>query len=248
MREFRNTILIVGLFLFFGWAFWAWFWNPQISREWLLANKALSAGLFVVTGLVLIWALKFEDKLPDLLAHYTGGIYYEQNGLCFMPVMRKEGDRAFLCIYYENRYENACDAIVHIRPPKQAIQHRPDAYDMRFAFQCGGGAVGVIQQPVAVHPKLQGQVIDVQIAAAVNFPHNRGDQVRSHRGMPCGTFEVDWGVNFRTGMHELSGEIELLEPVSVHLPIPRGVSNRIRAGQHWRQQLLSAADQPHKNT
>jgi len=240
VREIRNVILIILAFLFFAWAFWVWLWKPDsISPSWLLFHKVGSLGLFLLDVVVLIWAMKFQDKLPDILAQHTGGIYYEKNGLCFMPVMRKEGDRAFLCIYYENRYENPCDAIVHIRPPAEAIQHRPDAKDMHFAFQCPGGAVGVIQQPVAVHPKLQGQVIDVLLAAAVNYPHNPGDQLRSKPGLPCGTFQVDWGVNFRTGMHELSGEIDLHGPVRVHLPIPRDVSNRIRAGQHWRQQYLS---------
>lgn len=240
MREVRNTLLIIFAFVFFVWVFLAWFWYHNLPGNWTFINRSASSALFVINVLFLIWALKFEDKLPDLLAEHTGGIYYEQNGLCFMPVMRKEEDRAFLCIYYENRYENACDTIVHIRPPRNAIQHRPDAYDMHFAFQCPGGAVGVIQQPVAVHPKLQGQVIDVKVAAAVNYPHNKGDQLRSHKGLPCGTFQVDWGENFRTGMHELSGEIELYDPVTVRLPIPREVSNRIRSGQHWRQQILSS--------
>ncbi len=187
----------------------------------------------------LIWYLFFEDKLPDILAKHTGGIYYERGGLCFMPVMRKQGGRAYLCIYFENRYDNPCQVVIHLRPPKEAMQHRPDATDIHFAFQCSGGAVGIIHQPVAVHPQLQGQVIDVKLAAAVNYPHNRGQKMRSHKGMACGTFEVDWGVNFRTGIHELSGEIELHSPATIRLPIPRDVSNRIKRGEHWHMEPLS---------
>lgn len=234
MREKRNAVLIVLLFVFGIWAFWAWFYVGTDP-----VHKSISAVFFVLNAIALIWALKFEDKLPDRLAGLTGGIYYEQNGLCLMPVMRKQEDRAYLCVYFENRYENPCDAIVHLRPPPNSIQHRPDAYDIHFAFSCPGGAVGVLHQPVAVHPRLQGQVIDVKFASAVNYPHAKGDKLRSKNGLRCGTFEVDWGESFRTGSHELSGEIELIDPVTIHLALPREVSNRIRAGQEWRQEIIA---------
>jgi len=238
MREARNATLVVLLFVAFGWAFWTWLGRgPGAEHLWLW--RCTSLLVFACLAGSLVWALRFEDKLPDTLARYTGGIYYEKGGLALMPIMRKEGQQALLYLYYENRYGNACNAVVHLRPPKGAILHRPDAVDIHFAFSCPGGAVGVLQQPVAVHPRLQGQVIDVALAAAVNYPHNRGDKLRSHEGLPCGDINVDWGINFRTGAHELSDEIELRDPATVHLAIPRDVTNRIKAGLHWRQKALS---------
>ena len=239
MREIRNTVLVVLLFAFGAWAFFAWFVVDEVvaSRS---AQQAVSLVLFIGCGISVLWAFQFEDKLPDQLSEFTGGIYYERDGVCFMPVMRKNGDRALLCLYYANRYDSPANMIVHLRPPPESIQHRPDAYDLHFAFACPPGAVGILSQPVAVHPRLQGQVIDVQMAAAVNYPHNRGSQLRSKRGIPCGTFEVDWGENFRTGTHELSGELELVDPVTIHLAIPRQVSNRIRKDQHWKNEIIFA--------
>jgi hypothetical protein len=241
MRETRNFVLVVLLFAFFAWGFWAWLMlraDPMpASTVWL--HRGLSVGLFLLSGACLSWGLWFEDKLPDDLARLTGGIYYEHNGLCFVPVMRKEGEQAYINIFFENRFENDCNAIVHLRPPPESIQHRPDANDIHFAFAVPGGAVGVIRQPVAVHPRLQGSVIDVQLAAAVNYPHSQGEQLRSHQGLPCGTFRVDWGESFRTGSHELSGEIELINPITVHMPIPMDVTNRIRRGQQWKQEIFS---------
>ncbi|MFG0331153.1 MAG: hypothetical protein ACF8PN_14800 [Phycisphaerales bacterium] len=234
-REYRNTVLVVLLLVFFCYLFWAYFWSE--SNLHLIA----SATLFLVAGGILLWSLKFEDKLPDTLARYTGGIYYEQDGLCFMPVMRKKDEQAYVCIYFENRFDSVCNAVVHLRPPANSIQHRPDGRDMHFAFTCPGGGVGVIQQPVAVHPRLQGQVIDVEMGAAVNYPQGKGAEMRSHRGLPCGTFKVDWGLSFRTGIHELSTEIELLDAITLHMPIPRGVTNRIRRDQEWRQEMLATA-------
>lgn len=243
MREKRNAALVVVLFLAFCWGFWAWLmqWHESSGAIWI--HRSVAVGVFLLSASLLFWSMKFEDRLPDHLAEYTGGVYYERSGLCFMPVMRKEGDRAYFCIYYQNRYDSPVEAIVHLRPPEGTIQHRPDATDIHFAFICPGGGVGLIQQPVAVHPRLQGQTVDVRLAAAVNYRHNRGQQLRSNRGIPCGTFEVDWGLNFRTGMHQLSGELELFDPAVVHVPIPRGVSNRIKSGEQWKQETLFVPDQ-----
>lgn len=234
MREKRNAILVCTLLVLFIWAFYAWFFQDGVHALW----KWISLIGFVGNGVFLLWALKFEDKLPDTLAKYTGGTYYEKDGLCFMPIMRKEGEQAFIYLYFENRYGNACNAVIHMRPPAEAIQHRPDATDIHFSFSCPGGAMGFLQQPVAVHPRLQGQVIDVLLVAATNYPHTHGDKLRSHQGLECGDLDVDWGINFRTGSHELSSEIELRSPVTLHLAVPRNVTNRIRRGQHWRQVLL----------
>jgi len=238
MRDKRNAALVVILFVVFCWAFWSWLMQWGVTGETIWVHRLISLLFFITTAGVLFWSMRYEDKFPDHLAEYTGGVYYEQAGLCFMPVMRKEKDRAYLCIYYQNRYDSPVEAIVHLRPPADTIQHRPDAKDIRFAFICPGGGVGLIQQPVAVHPKLQGQTVNVLMAASVNYRRNRGQQLRSHRGMPCGTFEVDWGINFRTGMHELSGEIALIDPTVVHMPIPRGVSNRIKTGEQWKQETI----------
>lgn len=236
-REVRNAALVVVLVAFVILGFWALEWGGESRMIYL----GVSVAGILTTGAILVWSLFFQDKLPDTLAELTGGLYYERDGLCFMPVVRKKGNQAYICIFYENRFGNDCNVIVHLRPPPDSIQHRPDARDIHFAFTVPGGAVGVIRQPIAVHPRLQGQVVKVQMAAAVNYPLNKGDKLRSHTGMPCGTFHVDWGENFRIGLHELSGELELIQPVSLNLPIPMEVTNRIRRGQQWEQQLLSAA-------
>src|SRR5690606_22125293 len=144
---------------------------PEIP--WRTLQRGLSVGLAALVAAFLFWAFTYEDKLPDQLARLTGGRYYERDGLCFMPMMRKKGEQALLCIYYENRYENPCNTVIHLRPPTNAIMAKPDARDVHLAFNVPGGAVGMIEQPIAVHPKLQGQSIAVEMAAAVNYPHTR---------------------------------------------------------------------------
>lgn len=241
MRETRNAILVVLAFAFFAWAFWAWFMfrpdPPDPTAQ--STQRIISTTLFILTTIFVVRYIFFEDKLPDNLAQYAGGIYYESNGLCFIPVMRKSGKQAYIHLFFENRYENECNVIVHMKPPPESIQHRPDATDIHFSFSVPGGGVGVVKQPVAVHPKLQGSVVDVQVAAAVNYPHSHGAKLRSHEGLPCGTFDVDWGESFRIGARELFGDIELKNPITVHLPIPRDVTNVSRKGQQWELEIFS---------
>lgn len=238
LREKRNALLVVVMFVAFGWAFWAWLLTGEADSSGDWVHRIAAPLIMLIAAGAFVWSIGFEDKLPDHLSDYAGGVYYEQAGLCFMPVIRKKNERAYIHIYYQNRFDSPVESIIHLRPPDNTMQHRPDAKDIHFAFICPGGGVGVIEQPVAVHPRLQGQTVDVELAAAVNYRHNRGHQLRSRKGLPCGTFEVDWGINFRTGMHELSGEIELLNPATVHLPIPRDVSNRIKSGEHWSHRIL----------
>jgi len=244
MRENRNAILVLAVFIFFAWTFWAWFMffpdppNPTGQSIQRIASTTLLA----LSALLLVKCMFFQDKLSDSLATYAGGIYYEVNGLCFIPVMRKSGEQAYIHLYFENRFEGECCVIVHMKPPEDSIQHRPDARDIHFSFSVPGGGVGVVKQPVAVHPRLQGAVVDVQVAAAVNYPHSHGDQLRSHTGLPCGTFDVDWGETFRIGARELLGDIQLENPITIHLPIPRDVTNVVRKGRQWELEIFSRYD------
>ena len=61
--------------------------------------------------------------------------------------------------------------------------------------------------------------------------------------MPCGTFLVDWaGAAFKTGVHEVSDEIELQNPASLHLAMPLDVSTELSGMEVWRQEQLSAGE------
>jgi len=167
LREKRNAILVVILLLAFCWSFWAWLLVDADGSTAIWVQRIISVLLMVGAGGFFLWSQWLEDKLPDLLRDYVGDVCYEQAGLCFMPVMRKEGERAYIHIYYQNRYDSPVEAIIHLRPPENTVQHRPDAKDIHFAFICPGGGVGVMEQPVAVHPRLQGQTVDVLLAAAI---------------------------------------------------------------------------------
>ncbi len=241
MHEKRNFALVLMLSAAAVWAFLVWFMFDQAPHVWLqrIASVALALGF----AAWLIYALRFEDKLPDHLEQALGErIYYEADGLSFMPIVRASGGRAELSVYYQNRYENPVDAVVHLRPPERSFIIRDGMRDVHIAFKAEGGDFGVIHQPIAVPRELQGDVIDVQLAAASFYPRSHGARLRRKAGLPCGSLLVDWGgAAFKSGVHEVSGEIDLINPATLHLSMPVGVASQVGGGETWKQARLAGA-------
>ena len=240
MHEIRNFVLVISLIAGVVWSIVAWFVLGQgtFLRD---PQRIASVVVVVVCAAWLVYALRIQDKLPDHLKEVLGGIYYEADGLSFMPIVRANGDQAELSLYYQNRFENLAEAIVHLRPPEDSFVFRPGLRDIHIAFTAGGGEFGVIHQPIAVPSHLQGQVVDVELAAGSYYPRSHGARWRREPGMPCGSLLVDWGgAAFKTGIHEVSGEIELIKPAMLHLSMPAGGSEEAQEQKVWRQEQLVA--------
>ena len=51
---------------------------------------------------------------------------------------------------------------------------------------------------------------------------------------------VDWGGSaFKSGVHEVSGEIELHDPTTLRLSMPKGVVAYATGNESWRQQCIA---------
>lgn len=240
MHEQRNFIMVLMLIGSIIWAVIAWIFLP--TEAFLqLPQRIFSLLLAVSLAAWLFYAMKFEDKLPDHLRQVAGHFYYEADGLSFMPMIRVRNQHAELCVYYQNRYENPVEAVVHLRPPPDSFIIKPGMRDIHFAFKAGGGDFGVIHQPIAVPRHLQGEVIQVQMAASSWYPRSHGARFRARAGIPCGTVLVDWGGNpLKIGVHEVSGEIPLTNPVTVNLAMPQQVSPELVRADLWRQEQIAA--------
>ena len=113
--------------------------------------------------------------------------------------------------------------------------------DVHFAFKADGGDFGVIHQPIAVPRNLQGDVVNVELAAASYYPRSHGARLRRSTGMPCGSVVVDWsGAAFKSGVYEVSGEVELTQPATLHLSMPAGVTEEATVDGLWKQECLAA--------
>ncbi len=245
MHERRNFILVLLLIGSAVWALVAWGWMGASLGEASMvvwAQRVLASAMLLSCAGWLCWAMIGEDKLPDHLRTEVGGVYYEVDGLCFMPIVRiGKNERAELRIYYQNRFENPVNAVVHLRPPQDTFVIKEGMRDAHFAFRANGGDFGCIRQPIAVPRYLQGEVVHVDLAAACHYPRGKGAWMRRTRGMPCGTLDVDWqGAAFKMGVHFATGEIELKEPVTLHLCMPRGVRHRLDQELSWKQEQIAA--------
>jgi hypothetical protein len=239
MHETRNFVLVLLLVAAAIWCGIAWVFGPDDQTS-LWAQRVAASIVLLALAAWLLYALKFEDKLPDHLSGVVGDIYYGAEGLDFMPTVRHAQGQAELCLYYQNRYENPAEVIVHLRPPDDSFIIRPGVRDVHFAFKAGGGDFGAIHQPIAIPEHLQGEVIEVRLAAASYYPRSQGARLRRRGGLPSGSLYVDWaGAAFKTGVHEVSGEIELKSPVTLHLSMPKGVNAFATGSESWHQECMA---------
>ncbi|MBT8486433.1 MAG: hypothetical protein HKO59_10495 [Phycisphaerales bacterium] len=240
MHEQRNFVMVILLIVGLVWGLVSWLMIPDDAPLRLLQRVA-STLLVVSMAAWLLYALKFADKLPDHLREIVGEMYYGSDGVVFMPTVRAKKGQAELCVYYQNRFENPAEVIVHLRPPEDSFIIRPGVRDVHFAFRTGGGDFGMIHQPIAVPDHLQGEVINVQLAAATHFPRSHGTRLRRNPGLTCGSLLVDWsGAAFKTGVHEVSGEIDLQRPATLHLSMPEKVNAFTTGEGAWRQERIVA--------
>lgn len=239
MHETRNFVLVLLVVAGLIWGVLAWFvFGPEAPL--LALQKAASLLLFLGAGAYTVYAFGFEDKLPDHLAEVVGTVYYGADGVAFMPMIRHENGQAELCVYYQNRFENPAQTVVHIRPPEDSFIIQPGIRDVHFTFKAGGGDFGVIRQPIAVPEHLQGEVIDVELAAVSFYPRSKGSRLRRQAGMPCGALLVDWGgAAFKTGVHQVSGQVELQNPVRMRLSMPKNVNAFLSGRETWRQECVA---------
>jgi hypothetical protein len=285
MHERRNTVLTVLFALVMLWGAFAW---VVVAAFPSIANlppstdfhRYASLASLLLLAATLAYVHLLEEKMPDKLAQIGSGRYYEQDGLCFLPVVRVARTRSMsssglssnhsgtgllrtglsgtglsgtgsrpgsmndpeqqaeLSLYYQNRFDGECEAVIHIRPPKGAFFSHKGARDVHFAFRAQPGAFGVIHQPIAVVHNAQGTPVAVEVAAMVRWIRHRGAQLRTRKGLPVGTFQVDWEQAYRQGKHELCGEIELKNPIRLTLMLPDCVSERVERSEFVNETLL----------
>lgn len=236
MHEKRNFLLVILMTAGFFWTAWAWIYSDTQGVSFV---KIASTLITLLLGGWLTYALTMEDKLPNTLLDYVGSQYFEADGVCVFPVIRTSEVGPELSIYYQNRFENPASVIVHLRPTSESFVVVPNATDVHIAFIVAGGDVGIIHQPIQVPTHLQGEIVELHMVAVSYYPRSHGTKLRSQEGRPSGSMNVDWAGNaMRTGAHEVDGTIELKQPVTLHLAMPRDCSKQSSRIRTWRQEIL----------
>lgn len=249
MRERTKSILISLVCVCLVWAAFALIVAPDFAKGlWpsVRFHQLASVGLLAMLGATLVYILYFRDQAEDHLARVTQDHRYERDGVCFWPLVRVRptpggGQQAEIALYYQARYSGMAEVVFHMRPQEEgALYSHRGGSEIHFAFHCEGSGFGVVHQPIAVPPEFQGRTIGVHLAAAVRYPRVRGSVVRSKKGLPVGTFDVDWALAYRQSRHELCGEIDLIAPATMHLTLPEGVEPDILRGEFVQETLAVA--------
>jgi hypothetical protein len=237
MHEKRNFILFILFVAGFFWSGWSWIFADMNGTGLM---RAISTSFAVLIGAWLGHALFIEDKLPDVLEEIVGSHYFDADGVCVLPVIRSNEYGPELSIYYQNRFENPASVIVHLQPTGESFVVVPGATDVHIAFIVGGGDVGVIHQPITVPRKLQGDIVELKMVAVSYYSRSHGSKLRSNEGHPCGSMFIDWAGNaMRVGPRQVDGSVELKQPVTLHLAMPKGCPENQNADRTWRQELIS---------
>jgi len=251
MRERWRFVAVLGLVITLAWALWAWVLALAVPSMDLAGDagrisRLLSASALLMVSAFALYEFKVRDQAPDRLGQVAPGAYFERDGVCFRPVMRVTtepggGQRAEISVYYQSRYSGECEAVIHLRPPERTVCTHRGGRDIHVAMRVPGGAFGVVHQPIAVSPEAQGMPVVFEIAAAVRWVRGQGERLRSRCGQTVGTFEVDWALAYRQSRHELCGEIELRDPVTLTLTMPERVLDDIARGE-YKIELIEAVE------
>lgn len=242
-RYFRLSLLLTASVIW-AVAAWALMGDSLTEASSLMWGQRAIASLAVVVFAGWVFLISRQDAVPDHLAELVGPVYYEADGVCFMPTVRRRDDGyAEMCITYQNRHENMAHVIVHIRPPLDTFMIKSGTRDVHLAFPAPGGACGVIRQPIVVPRRLQGEVVQVHMAAAAHWPRGKGACVRRRGGIACGALNIDWqGATFRVGVHEVSGEVDMPSSTTARLCMPSKVKHETTKTLAWRHERIFAPE------
>jgi hypothetical protein len=162
---------------------------------WLMpASKEPGVWWFRIGGpIVLILATSFylratrrRDKAPDFLSRIAGS-FFERDGFAFMITTEVAADACHLCVWYQNRYEKACEAEVMVRTSERWLapqRHLPDA---RVKIECQPAAFGKALVPWPLPVKLQGRKVLLDVMAKRKYRHGRGKLLRYRAGLAVGS-------------------------------------------------------------
>ena len=180
----KQALLICGVAaVMFGGAAWM----IPVSKEpnvWWFRIGALVL-LTCVIGFA-YWSKRRRDLAPDFLSKISP-TFFEQDGFTFVVGTEVVGGVCHLSVWFQNRYERACEAIVLVRTSERLLapqRHLPDA---RVSVTCQPGAFGKALVPWPLPLELQGGKVLLDVMAKRKYRRGRGKLLRNRTGLSVGS-------------------------------------------------------------
>jgi hypothetical protein len=180
-QSFRATlgalIILGGLAAFLFWAV-----KPTQGEFWIWIGRIISLAVVAIAGGLLIYSKTLKDKAPDLLAKIFPG-YFERNGFCFAIIPEIIGGQSKISVYYQNRYERACEAEVSFAPTKVAFKEVSELPKFKIKVACEGGEFGKILCDFGLPLRFKNEAILWDVDATTKYHKGHGKLLRLRDGL-----------------------------------------------------------------
>ncbi len=202
------------------------------SRFWLRAS-----GIILVPAIaLLVWADFRRDQAPDFLRKQAKA-YFEQDGFCFAILPWATDGRFAWKVFFQNRFERPCKALVAFRPAPGILGvGRPNLGEVRVELECDGGAFGCAEIPYSIDPRYQGKNQKFELMAAARFPEGKGKMLRYRDGLPVGKRHHSGLDTAVTALSVLALHPHFSHAATFKLKLPAGVA--AEAVGEVKQQIL----------
>lgn len=182
MRDNLGAILSFVLVLLLGGMTWVWFGEPDETRRVLLMI-VLGAVLVLTVAILIDYLRRGTDLAPDHLHEMVVGRPFERKGLGFYPAFAPDGE-PYLEIFLQNRFSGPCRGRIVLTPPLRSLRFsRLPIPKINVEFEIAGQEYGVLRIPYDTPLKHRSKSVVFDVAATIDYPEGRGDEVRFRRGL-----------------------------------------------------------------
>jgi len=177
-RSVKSVLALIVIVCLFASAFG---WMDH-GIKGLIVPGSLLAAVFAL----LIWAEFRRDHAPDFLRQQFKR-YFERDGLCFAILPWVKEDAFAWRVFFQNRYERPCEALIAFRPATRFVGFgRASLPEVRVPIRCDGGAFGLATIRFGIPQKHQGRNIQFEVIAFAQFPDGKGKMLRFRDGIRVG--------------------------------------------------------------
>jgi len=161
---------------------------------WLIpARKEPGVWWFRIGGLLVLvltityyqWASRRRDLVPDFFNRYAH--FFEKDGFAFVVGTEVSANICRFCVYFQNRYDRACEATVMVRTSERFLAPQRNLPEARVSFLCEPGAFGKATSEWPLPLELQGKKVLVDVMARRKYKQGRGKMIRFRSGLMVGS-------------------------------------------------------------
>jgi len=242
MNQSIKSVLALVILICLGASVFGWtargIENVPDSRFWMRAS-----GIVLLPAIaLLVWADFRRDRVPDLLRKHVKR-YFDRDGFCFAILPSIKDGRFAWQVFFQNRYERPCKALVAFRPATRFIGFgRADLGDVRIEIDCDGGGFGSAMVPYGIPLTYQGKKQQFELVAISRFPGGKGKMLRFRDGMKVGKHHKSIADMAVTALSVVALHPHFTHPATFRVRLPDKVSSEA-IGEIDQQILWRPGDQ-----